>query len=203
MPSRGADMPSPGKKLKTNSAKGSVARIVVPVVTFRTLWKEYPDKPPAHLEPRTKKDMYENHCAIKVGEALLNAGVTLKSFVGGKCQRCSRSDGQRHPLSAQSLANWLSQRPFPGCSKPLASDGARYEEDFDDKQGIIFFADYWRRHGETGAVRTGDHIDLWNDKVLASLGRVESFVRVNIGFSIDGWFSDFGRAKKVLLWEIA
>jgi hypothetical protein len=66
----------------------------------------------------------------------------------------------------------------------------------------IFFKDYWQRKGETGETRTGDHIDLWDDKKLASLGAFESFLRVNIGFSIDGWFSDFGNAKQVLFWEI-
>ncbi len=84
----------------------------------------------------------------------------------------------------------------------LKSDGEHYEKDFDDKKGIIFFADYWQRKNETGQTRTGDHIDLWDDKTLASLGTFESFVRVNIGLSIDGWFSDFGKAKQVLFWEI-
>jgi hypothetical protein len=201
-PLLGVDMAPPGKKFKTNSKKGSTTKVPLKVVTFREIWKGYPGDNPVHLDPKTKKDLYENHCAIKVGEALLNSGLSLKSFAGGKCQNCPRKDGQRHPLVAQQLADWLSLRPFPGCPAPLRSDGAHYEKDFDDKQGIIFFKDYWQRNGETGEMRTGDHIDLWDDKTLASLGGLGSFIRVNLGFSIDGWFSDFGRAKQVLLWVI-
>jgi Type VI secretion system (T6SS), amidase effector protein 4 len=195
-------MPPSSKKFKTNSKEGSTAKVAIKVVTFKEIWNGYPSSNPVHLDPQTKQDMYDSHCAIKVGEALLNAGISLESFPGGKCQHCPRKDGQRHPLSAQALANWLSLRPFPGCSAPLNSDGTHYEKDFDNRTRIIFFADYWQRKKETGSVRTGDHIDLWDDKTLASLGVFESFVRVNMGFSIDGWFSDFGKAKQVLFWEI-
>jgi len=202
MPWLGVDMSPPGKKVKTNPNKGSTAKVAIKVVTFKDIWKAYPSDAPVHLNRKTNKDLYKSHCAIKVGEALLNAGISLKSFTGGKCQYCPRTDRQRHPLLAQALAKWLSLRPFPGCSAPLKSDGAHYEKDFDDKTGIIFFADYWQRDGETGEQRSGDHIDLWDDKTLASIGTFESFVRVNVGFSIDGWFSDFGKAKQVLFWEI-
>jgi hypothetical protein len=194
-------MPQPAK-VKTNTKKGSTAKVKVPVITFAKLWSGYPSSDPVHLDPKTKKDLYDNHCAIKVGEALLNAGVSLKSFGGGKCSHCPRTDGNKHPLAAQALANWLMVKPFPGCGAPIKSDGEHFEDDFDDKTGIIFFKDYWQRKGETGPVRTGDHIDLWDDKTLASIGSLKSFFRVNLGFSIDGWFSDFGKAKQVILWEI-
>jgi hypothetical protein len=195
-------MSPPGKKVKTNPKKGSTAKVAIKVVTFKEIWAGYPGDNPIHLDPKTKQDLYDSHCAIKVGEALLNAGISLKSFPGGKCQHCPRKDGQRHPLLAQALADWLSRRPFAGCPVPQKSDGEHYENEFDGKKGIMFFADYWQRKKETGKVRTGDHIDLWDDKKLASLGALESFLRVNIGFSIDGWFSDFGKAKQVLFWEI-
>jgi len=194
--------PATGQKFKTNTKKASAAKVAIKVVTFAEMWKGYPSNTPVHLNPSTKKDLYRDHCAIKVGEALLNAGVSMKSFDGGKCEHCPRTDGQRHPLGAQQLVRWLLRKPFPGCPAPQKSDGAHYEHDFDDEKGIIFFKDYWQRDGETGAERTGDHIDLWDDKTLGSLGAVESFVRVNVGFSIDGWFSDFGKAKQVLFWQI-
>jgi hypothetical protein len=80
--------------------------------------------------------------------------------------------------------------------------GETFESLFKDKKGIIFFKDYWQRKGETGEHRTGDHIDLWDGKVLASLGAFQSFARINIGVSCDGWFSDYKKATQVLLWEI-
>jgi hypothetical protein len=192
--------PKTSAKFKTNTKKGSVKKISVPVVTFAKLWTAYPSSAPVHPNPLTKKDLYANHCAIKVGEALLNAGVSLKSFTGGKCQSCPRLDKKRHPLVAQELANWLNKKPFPGCPAPLKSDGGHYTDDFNDKRGIIFFKDYWVRDGEKG--RTGDHIDLWNDQELASLGFWVSLARVDLGISWDGWISAYSKSKQVLLWEI-
>jgi len=157
----GADMPAAGHKFKTNPRKGSTKKVGVLVPTFKAMWEGYPSDNPVHPDPKTRKDLYRSHCAIKVSEALLNAGVSLKSFSGGKCRYCPRKDGQHHALAAQALAQWLKMRPFPGCPAPLASDGAHFEKDFDDKKGIIFFKDYWQRDGETGAQRTGDQVLLW------------------------------------------
>ena len=50
--------------------------------------------------------------------------------------------------------------------------------------------------------RTGDHIDFWDDGVLAGSGSFESFFRITLGAHWDGWFSDHELSKVVLFWEM-
>ena len=74
-----------------------------------------------------------------------------------------------------------------------------------EKTGIIFFKDYWRRNGETGESRTGDHIDLWDGRgvdKLRSQGRISNFLTNTLGIYWDGWYSDKNKSKEVWFWEI-
>lgn len=50
--------------------------------------------------------------------------------------------------------------------------------------------------------RTGDHIDLWDDNVLAGSGSLRSFARLTLGLHWDGLWSDFKLAKRVIFWGI-
>ena len=171
-------------------------------ITFKELWDNYPDEDDViHRNPDTGKDLLGNYCAVKVSDALLDSGVSMKSFRGARCWNCPQKI--THAIRATELANWLRKRPFPGCPKPLELTGKNFKEALDDKKGIIYFEDYWQRKGEEGTDRrTGDHIDLWDDGVLAGSGHFESFFRVTLGLSWDGWFSDHELSKVVLFWEM-
>ena len=190
-------------KTKTNNRRGSVYTAKTKVIKFKDLWDNYPDDDVIHINPKTKKDRYKGlHCAIHVSESLYKCGVKFKSFKGSKCRNCPHGKSV-HVISAQTLANWLKMRPFPGCPKPQKFRGDEFKEKFNNKNGIIFFKDYWQRNRESGTKRrSGDHIDLWKDRTLAGSGTLGSFFRITIGIHWDGWFSDFELSKEVLFWEI-
>nr|WP_310650563.1 T6SS effector amidase Tae4 family protein [Pseudomonas sp. FW300-N2E2] len=65
--------------------------------------------------------------------------------------------------------------------------------------GRFFFKDFWRCANETTAGRSGDHIDLWNGRRLTDW---MSYVRIQMGFSIDGTFSDFHDSKDIWFWRV-
>jgi hypothetical protein len=101
---------------------------------------------------------------------------------------------------AQELANWLGPKRLAGCPNAESYTGKAAFDRISDRTGIIFFANYWQRHGETGDARSGDHIDLWNGTRLTS---AFSWARVHLGISWDGYLSDFRRSTRVLFWPIA
>jgi hypothetical protein len=73
-----------------------------------------------------------------------------------------------------------------------------------EKNGIVFFSGYWARSSDGPGQTTGDHIDLWSGNSLTSPGmegRVTSFFRFRLGIS-SLWYSDLGRSKQILFWEI-
>lgn len=194
-------------KVTTNSIKGSIMNITIKKVSFKELWNAYPSKSTEHINPKTNKDEFNNHCAINVSEALYKNDIKLKSFRGAKCWHKCPSGKNIHVIRAQELADWLKKRPFAGCPKPLILTGASYEDAIEGKTGIIFFKDYWQRNNELGTERrTGDHIDLWDGKGLnqmASQNGLENFMTNTIGAYCDGIYSDKGKSKKVLFWEIS
>jgi hypothetical protein len=62
----------------------------------------------------------------------------------------------------------------------------------------------WARDTDSHGQTTGDHIDLWNKDTLSSpglAGRVTSFFRFRMGLS-RAWYSDLGKSKEILFWEI-
>ncbi len=164
-------------------------------ITFDKLWDNYPSSSIKHIDPKTGKDIFGEHCAINVSEALERSGVDLSSFNGTKCWNCSGSGN--HIIRAQELADDISR-----AIKPVKLRGDNYERYVKGKTGIIFFQDYWKRKNEIG--RSGDHIDLWNKNELASIGFFLTLIR--------GWFpeisesylnmSDLRRSKSVWFWEI-
>jgi hypothetical protein len=100
---------------------------------------------------------------------------------------------------AQALADWLISGRFPGCPRPERFTGQTAFEHIEDRTGIIFFANYWRRSTDTGASRTGDHIDLWNGSRMTA---TSSWFRVHLGIAYDGVWSDYRLASRVLFWPI-
>ena len=188
----------------TNNRKGSILEITLHKVTFKELWDKYPSDKVKHINIKTKEDEFGNHCAINVSESLYQNGIKLKSFKGAKCYHKCPTGKNIHAIRAQELANWLKKRPFAGCPKPEIYTGEIYEEKVKDKTGIILFKDYWQRNGEIGNTRTGDHIDLWNENELASIGVVATWVRSTFSEFSENWLdmSDLKKSKKVLFWEI-
>ncbi|AZB07416.1 hypothetical protein EG344_00475 [Chryseobacterium sp. G0162] len=91
--------------------------------------------------------------------ALNTSGVNLSSFAGAKCWM-SHSDGFRHILRAQELANWIHAPPEIFGHRKMY-ERKNYPQlnhtNFWKNKGIIFFKDGW------GAT---DHIDIWNGSEL-------------------------------------
>lgn len=190
----------------TNNIKGSILEITLHRVSFKELWDKYPSEKINHINTKTKKDEFINHCAINISETLYQNGIKLKSFEGVKCYHKCPTGKNIHVIRAQELADWLKKRPFAGCPKPLELKGNEFREKLNNRTGIIFFKDYWQRNNETGEIRTGDHIDLWDGKgidKLASQNILENFFTNTLGVYIDGIYSNKNKSKQVLFWEIA
>jgi hypothetical protein len=168
------------------------------VITFETLWKNYPSDPPCH-DPRTARipPGYENQCAMRVGYALEKSGVSFRSFRGAHCPGAARDSGL--VANAQELANWLRARLFHGCPAPMEYTGVEAFGKIERLTGIIFLADYWQRPTDRGPARTGDHMDLWNGSRMTAFS---SWFRVHLRLSWDGLWSDFRLARRVVFWHI-
>jgi hypothetical protein len=167
-------------------------------INFQSIWENYPGEPPCK-DPKTGKPPpgYENQCAIKVGYALEKAGVSFATYRGARCPCGSKKGGM--VASAQGLADWLKKRPFSGCPKAEKYTGKTAFEKIKDRTGIIFLANYWQRDTDKGDSRSGDHIDLWNGSRMTT---VSSWIRVHVGISWDGVWSDYRLATEVLFWPI-
>lgn len=116
--------------------------------------------------------------------------------------------------NAQMLADWLKRRPFPGCPPAQTIAQRPWVEGVKGRTGIVFFADYWRRRGETHGSGSGDHIDLWNKDTLTP--SFQSFLRFRLGISQfpnlnpfsrrednQNWYSDLGQSRQILFWPIS
>lgn len=168
-------------------------------ISFEVLWKNYPKSDPC-IDPRTGKPPkgFDNQCAVRLGTALKRSGISFASFHGNRCP-VPRSDISM-AASAQQLANWLKTRPFEGCPAAESYTGASVFQSIKGRSGIIFLANYWQRaHEQNGPARTGDHIDLWNHSRLTDWF---SWVRVNLHFSYDDYFSDYRLASRALFWHL-
>lgn len=166
-------------------------------VTFQTIWMNYPQHSPCMDKKGAAPAGFENQCAIKVGYALERSGVSFASFKGKRCPDAPRTSGM--VAIAQELADWLGPKSFPGC--PMAEKYAGKEgfEKIKGRTGIIFLANYWQRSGETGSRRSGDHIDLWSGSRMTSWSSV---IRIHLGISWDGIWSDYEKATEVRFWHI-
>ena len=166
---------------------------------FETLWRNYPRFDPC-VDPNTGKAPpgFDNQCAMRLGRALELSGVSFASFRGKRCPFGPKRGGL--VAGAQELANWLGPACFAGCPGYESSQGAEVFEKISGRSGIIFLANYWRRAGESGTTRTGDHIDLWNGYRMTEYS---SLLRVHFGVSLDGYWSDYRRAPRTMFWAIA
>ena len=169
-----------------NRIQGLQERVEEKAIDFENLWDNY-----QKIEHTNSSgdDIYDNHCAINVSEALLASGVSLNGFSGATCNsNCSSK--RKHALRAQDLATYLKNKYQKlDLGKPLELTGANWEKSVKGKKGIIFFKDYWHRNGEKGDVRTGDHIDLWNKNELHSSGYFGTLGRTIFPWISEHWFN--------------
>lgn len=186
-------------KVRTNATPQSICSIQVTPVRFAALWGGYPKEHDPYRDAQGKVPSgFDNQCAIRMSATLHQVGVTMKSFKGASVQL----NGQRAAIRAEEFAAWLKLQPFCGLpNKPLTVTGADWQQKIKGRTGIIFFKDYWARDGEVSHA-SGDHVDLWNkDRLTPGFA---SFLRFTVGLrasSILG-FSDLGKAKEILFWEI-
>lgn len=205
--------------IRTNSEKGSICKITIEAVTFEALWKSYPSERPSqerHKEDIKDKNgkviakkgdlLYSDQCAIKVSVAIHGVGVEMKSFNG---KGVTRINGKKAALRAEELAAWLKTMPFCGLpTKPEAVTGEDWQTKVKGRTGIVFFANYWTRSGESSANRSGDHIDLWNGSRLTAAGAstlstIGRYIGVSSLFPGTNFgYSDLAGSSEILFWEI-
>lgn len=188
------------------------------VPQFAAMWRGYPEGQPS--DERWDDDVvahgvllahkgdlkYPDQCAIKVSVALHAAGVDMQRYAGA----ATAIDGKRAALRAVELAAWLERQSFCGLPLSLRVTGADWQERIAERTGIIYFANYWRRSGESKP--SGDHIDLWNRSTLSP--SLESFFRFRLGIErmpnpLDllrgrpgNWYSNLDEATEILFWQI-
>ncbi len=165
---------------------------------FKELWDNYPDKNLMKAKCQNKQKNgstpFSNYCAIMLSEALIKSGV---STVSSKGRKCWGHPGMKHILLAEEMANWLKQVNFGWLGKMQKITPKTFQEDLEDKTGIIFFKDYWQRGKESVDNRSGDHIDLWNkDEITSS----SMFTRGILEFF--GRVSDLNKSKEIWFWEV-
>ncbi len=129
-----------------------------------------------------------------LSEALIRAGYSLNGFKGNKCWS---HQGMKHDLLAEQLAEHLRKSHIPWLGKLEKINPSSFQNQLEERTGIIFFKDYWQRGSENLQNRTGDHIDLWNKGRITSGGMfyrsvIEAF----------GLVSDLNKSKEVWFWEV-
>jgi len=127
-------------------------------VKFHTLWASHPMNK-GNINPCTTdgKVNFENQCAIRMSVCLKNSGISLKSFSGAKCYP-GHKHHQEHILRAEELAAWLEKKKAI-FGKPTKKKKVKSSE-YKGRKGIILLKNFW------GTGNQGDHIDLWNGKMM-------------------------------------
>ncbi|WP_426196337.1 T6SS effector amidase Tae4 family protein [Massilia sp. DWR3-1-1] len=226
----GGSAPSPHKRARAGEAAVKVrpatpgpTRAACPagaaLPRFADMWRGYPEGQPS--TERWQSDIieqgivlarkgelkYPDQCAIKLSVALHAGGVDMRAYPGA----ATVIDGKRAGLRAAELAAWLNRQAFCGVPLALRVTGADWKDQIANKTGIIYFANYWRRSGESKP--SGDHIDLWNRSTLSP--SLESFFRFRLGIDRipnpferlrgqpGNWYSNLDEATEILLWEVA
>lgn len=205
------------QQVRTNAVKQSICKVSVPSVTFAQLWDNYVTGNPYDDPTGT----YANQCAIRMSATLHRIGIEMKSFSQKLVEPAPGKaslgrillDGKATATRADEMASWLSLQPFCGLpSKPENVTGQNWQSKVKGRTGILFFGAYWTQDGESAINASGGHIDLWNKDTLTP--SVESFMRFRLGINrvpnpfdwVRGrernWYSDLGKARQILFWEI-
>ena len=165
-------------------------------LTFKQLWNHYPDDD----NPCTTmgKSNFANQCAIRVGVALTRSGVSTTTLRGvTHCWQHPKREG--HVLRASELASALMRAQIDGLGRAQTLGAKDFKTQLAGKTGIIFFRDYWQRSRDRDGAPTGDHIDLWNQSRLTDWS---SWIRVQLGIVMPGFWSDLEKAKSITFWEV-
>jgi hypothetical protein len=207
-------MPNRKTVVRTNNTPGSIKEVELKAVTFAELWAQYPGG-----NPYDNPD-YKNQCAIRLSVTLHRVGIGMKSFSEKLIKPMSGQpsigriflDGKPTATRADEMGQWLELQPFAGLPKPENVTGADWQSKVKGRTGIIQFSRYWTREGEDSANASGGHIDLWNKDTLTP--STESFLRFRLGVPAipnplswlrgraDNIYSDLGKSRKILFWEI-
>lgn len=168
------------------------------MVSFDSLWKNYPDKDKIKSQCRNKQkdsnNPFTDYCAIMLSECFIQSGIDLSLYTGS---RCWSHLGKKHVLLAEDLANGLKKHPPPGFGALENIPPKSFQSTLSNKTGVIFFKDYWRRENESVIDRSGDHIDLWNKDGITSGGM---FLRSILEFL--GRVSDLNESREIWFWEV-
>jgi hypothetical protein len=125
------------------------------MVAFSKLWNSYPkDKSPCRSNGSSN---FTNQCAIRLGVCLEAAGVNTEKLNVTRCWYHPKLDG--HILRAEELAKVLSSVPGVGRVQKYKKGPEGFYA-IENRTGIVLFQNYW------GSGSQGDHIDLWNRKML-------------------------------------
>jgi hypothetical protein len=146
---------------------------------FRDLWDKHPANwtPPVILPCQDKKGNVHpdlaNQCAIRLGMAFQGTGVSTASLKGS---RCWNNHGNKHILKVLQMVPWIDKNTkVIGC-KPKVIHKNVDSRPFNGKVGIFYFQNFYGRNNR------GDHIDLWNGRIIAH-GDLDYFER-----SEEVWF---------------
>ncbi len=135
---------------------------------FQTLWQNHPVNKSGDSHPCKDQNgnfCFANQCAICMGIALEDSGISLSSYTGTKCWQHSK-----HTLRAEELGEWLKTQSDKVGKFQSFKPGKKAESFIQGKRGIVLFRNFW------GSNNQGDHIDLWNGSELAN-GSTEYFAR--------------------------
>ena len=175
-------------------------------ITFKKLWTSHPfnnsESAPARMLKPTEfggklipkgAPSFANQCAIRMGVALRESGVTMEQIGNPRVSWFHPKD-KMYVLVAQELANGIRLGRIPGLGEPIkVKDPKNFHNELYGRKGIIFFKDYWRRTGEANP--TGDHIDVWNGYRTSAKWLME-------WFSWLGYNENYGKSKEIWFWEV-
>ena len=196
-------------------AMGSVAAHAQ--IKFSDLWKGHPLNNsvafPARMLATSGAKLkgtpsFANQCAIRMGVALREAGVTLGQLGGVRVSWYHPKD-KMYVLNSQELGNALARAGIQGLGKVekyTGEDAKKFYSKMFGRTGIVFFKDYWSRSvrvsdgsGGTTWVEesqpSGDHIDVWNGYRTSAAWLME-------WFSWLGYYSNYINSKEIWFWEV-
>ncbi|CAB3768217.1 type VI secretion system amidase effector protein Tae4 [Paraburkholderia solisilvae] len=204
-------MPNKRTIVRTNPTPGSIKEVPLEAVTFQELWDAYPSGSPYD------NPAYKNQCAIRMSVTFHRVGIEMKSFSSKLIRPLSGQPsigriilgGKVTATRADELGEWLQLQPLAGLPKAQDITGADWESKVKGRTGIIQFSRYWTRDGESAENASGGHIDLWNGSRLTISGPFDAVATISrmLGGSsflseyTFGW-SDLGKSKQILFWEI-
>lgn len=145
---------------------------------------------------------FDDYCAINLSDRLLQAGFRMPNKASSPYRQCHshRDTSEQHEfhfLLAEQMANWLLTKPIAGLPDVQRSTGEEFEDAFNDKQGIIFFKDYWRESGQSYEERSGDHIDVWRNGRMPAASNVSRELA-----ELFGAVTHLEYSREVWLWEL-